>query len=44
MLFDLVADPGETTNLAAAHPRLCNTLRAKLEQWRASCTRSRQGL
>jgi len=44
MLFNLASDPGETTNLAASHPGLCNTLRAKLEQWRASCARSRQGL
>ena len=43
-LFDLDADPAETTDLAARHPSLCSALRAKLEQWRASCTRSRQGL
>ena len=44
MLFDLDADPGESNNLAASQPRLAAALRAKLERWRASCARSRQGL
>ncbi|MFN0100956.1 MAG: sulfatase [Bryobacteraceae bacterium] len=44
MLFDLDADPGEVSNLASGQPRICTALRAKLERWRASCTRSRQGL
>ncbi|MBL8240423.1 MAG: sulfatase-like hydrolase/transferase [Bryobacterales bacterium] len=44
LLFDLDADPAESQNLAASHPRICATLRAKLENWRASCTRSREGL
>jgi len=44
MLFDLDADPSESTNLAASQPRLVAALRAKLEGWRASCARSRQGL
>lgn len=44
MLFDLDADPAESTNLANSQPRICAALRAKLERWRASCTRSRQGL
>lgn len=44
MLFDLDADPAETTNLADRNPALCKALRGKLEEWRASCTRSRQGL
>ena len=44
MLFDLDADPAESNNLAARQPRIVSALRAKLEQWRASCTRSRQGL
>lgn len=43
-LFDLDADPAESTDLAGRHPQLCSALRAKLEKWRASCTRSRQGL
>ena len=43
-LFDLVADPAESSNLAASQPRICNALRAKLVLWRASCARSRQGL
>ena len=44
MLFDLDADPEESNNLAASQPRLASALRAKLERWRASCARSRQGL
>lgn len=44
LLFDLDADPSETKNLASQNPRICDTLRAKLEKWRASCARSRQGL
>jgi len=44
LLFDLDADPAETNNLAASQSRIVATLRAKLEKWRASCTRSRQGL
>lgn len=44
MLFDLDADPTESNNLAPRLPRIVTALRAKLERWRASCTRSRQGL
>jgi len=44
MLFDHDSDPGETNNLAAGQPQRVAALRAKLEKWRASCTRSRQGL
>ena len=44
MLFDLDADPSETTNLAPQNPKICAALRAKLLAWRASCARSRQGL
>ncbi len=44
MLFDLEADPGESTNVAERHPEICDALRGKLKTWRASCTRSRQGL
>ena len=44
MLFDLDADPEEANNLAGSQPRIASSLRAKLERWRASCARSRQGL
>lgn len=44
MLFDLNADPHETTNLAAKHPSECARMRARLTAWRAACTRSRNGL
>ncbi len=44
MLFDLAADPGETTNLAAKHPAECARMRKRLTAWRDSCTRSRAGL
>ncbi len=36
-LYDLVADPGETTNIAAKHPRRVERMRAQLAEWRASC-------
>ena len=32
-LFDVVADPDETTNLAAAQPAIVTTLRASLDAW-----------
>jgi len=34
-LFDLLADPGETTDLAASKPELAATMRAKLEAWKS---------
>jgi arylsulfatase A-like enzyme len=33
-LFDLEADPGETKNLAEAHPEVVKQLQAMAEQWR----------
>ncbi|MBI2689430.1 MAG: sulfatase-like hydrolase/transferase [Acidobacteria bacterium] len=44
MLFDLDGDPAESNNLAGRQSRIVAALRAKLEKWRASCGRSRQGL
>jgi arylsulfatase A-like enzyme len=35
-LFDLSADPGETTNVAAAHPELVKALSEKLAQLKNS--------
>jgi arylsulfatase A-like enzyme len=42
-LYDLVADPGETRDLAAQHPALVTSMKGKLDGWRASCTRSLAG-
>jgi len=42
-LFDLIADPGETTDLAAEKPDVLAGMKAKLEAWRASCKRSDAG-
>lgn len=36
-LFDLDADPGETKDLAPAHPELVQELRGELEAWSAQC-------
>jgi len=36
-LYDLVADPGETKNIAALKPGITASMRAALEKWRASC-------
>jgi arylsulfatase A-like enzyme len=33
-LYDLIADPGESQDLAAMQPRRVSRLRARLEQWR----------
>ena len=43
MLFDIIADPNETNDLAAEKPELLETMRAQLEVWRASCVQSREG-
>lgn len=33
MLFDVDADPGETTDLAARHPEIIERLRTRLDRW-----------
>jgi arylsulfatase A-like enzyme len=43
MLFDLVADPGEARDLAAANPDVVRSMQETVESWRASCRRSRDG-
>ena len=43
LLFDLEADPSETTNVLLKHPDVAARLRGRLEKWRASCDRSRAG-
>jgi arylsulfatase A-like enzyme len=39
-LYDLVADPGESEDLAATHPGLTAQLRSEAVAWQASCKRS----
>ena len=42
-LYDLIADPHEKENIAAANPGLVKTLSADLKAWQASCrSHSRQ--
>jgi arylsulfatase A-like enzyme len=43
MLFDLVDDPAETTDLAADHPDVVRRMAATLEAWEASCRQSAEG-
>ncbi|MCX7011407.1 MAG: sulfatase-like hydrolase/transferase [Candidatus Sumerlaeota bacterium] len=43
MLFDLLADPGETTDIAAQHPDVVKTMKADLAAFRESCKRSLAG-
>ncbi len=42
-LYDLVADPGETTDLSAAQPERAAAMRRTLDAWRASCAASSKG-
>ena len=43
LLFDLVNDPGETKNIAAAHPAIVETMKVKLSEFRQSCKHSLMG-
>ena len=43
LLFDLLADRGETKNLAAKHADIVQSMKAKLAAFRASCQRSAAG-
>ena len=42
-LFDLVRDPGETTNLAGQQPEVVRSMKGTLVEFRASCQRSLAG-
>jgi len=42
-LYDLIADRYETTDIAAAHPDVVNSMKATLAQWEASCDNSLAG-
>ncbi len=35
-LYDVIADPGETEDVAARHPDVVETMRAELARWQAS--------
>ncbi|MBN1342513.1 MAG: sulfatase-like hydrolase/transferase [Phycisphaerae bacterium] len=43
MLFDLLKDEGEKQDLAASNPEIVRKMRQTLDEWRASCKRSRSG-
>ena len=42
-LYDLVADPAETANLAATKPDLLNAMKARMVHFDEACRRSRDG-
>jgi hypothetical protein len=42
-LFDLTADPKETTDIAARHPDVVQRMRAELAAWQRSVERSLSG-
>jgi len=42
-LFDLLADPGETTDIAAKHPDVVSEMSQQLDAWLKSCRRSASG-
>ena len=42
-LYDLIADPSESKNLAAHHPDVLHHMRRTIDQWRQSCRNSANG-
>jgi len=42
-LYDLVADPNETTDIASKNPEIVTRMKAELESWLASVLRSNRG-
>ncbi|QQE13998.1 sulfatase-like hydrolase/transferase [Planctomycetota bacterium] len=42
-LYDLVADPAETTDIASQYPQIVKSLNQSLQDWRESCTNSFNG-
>jgi hypothetical protein len=42
-LYDLVKDPAETTDIAAAHPKVAERMKEQLDKWQASVARSLAG-
>ena len=43
-LYDLLADPAETKNLADSKPAIVKRMKIALEAWRASCRKSLAGV
>jgi len=43
LLFDLLSDRGETTDIAAQHPDVVKSMKKILQDFRASCKRSLEG-
>ena len=43
MLFDLISDRAETTNVADSEPEIFSEMKHQLESWQRSCSRSRRG-
>jgi arylsulfatase len=43
LLFDLLADPSETTDVSARHPDVVKSMTARLDAWQQSCRRSLAG-
>jgi len=42
-LFDIIADPAESRDIANAHPDVVETMTARLNAWQQSCRRSLSG-
>jgi hypothetical protein len=42
-LYDLLDDPGETSDISAQLPEVLSRMKETLEAWRDSCRRSRRG-
>ena len=43
LLFDLLEDPGEETDIASQHPDVVERMSKKVNEWQASCKRSSAG-
>ena len=43
MLFDLLEDPAESTDIAAEHPLVVKSMARSLQAWQTSCAASNQG-
>ena len=43
MLFDLLADPGESTDITGQNPDLVKSMKEKLFEFRESCKKSLSG-
>lgn len=42
-LYDIVADPAETKNVASEHPEIVEEMKETLHEWQASCRASLEG-